>query len=693
MIEGASIGQYRVIAKLGEGGMGIVFEAVHEAIERHVAIKVLHPEYAKNAEFAKRFVNEARAVNRVDHPGLVQISDYGQLPDGSAYIVMEYIKGETLRSRLERAGGSLPVADAVRISLQLADCLAAAHAEGIVHRDLKPDNVMIVRSPRRGDGERTKLLDFGIAKLFEDTPEHVKTRTNAVMGTPVYMSPEQCRGAGGVDHKSDVYSLGIMMYLMLAGCPPFRGDGLGEILGKHMYEEPPALAGLARNAPVVLVELIHRMLRKSKDQRPSMGEVATSLDAMGNGLGTQDIRRAPTAADSPTIHASLLGTSPDRAQLERISTLGLSVGQTPAALRRRKGAVVGSAIGLLAVVSLGGSALQTARWKRAQSHAAASSTLAMRDVSSGNNLLDEQMQKGAGDVTSAPGLSETDHLAPLHEDAKVVQEATTPDPMATHADPEPGASKAAKAEKAERKAPSTAVLVQQGRAKLRAGEPAAAAALFTIAVGLDGRSAEALGGLGRASFEQGSFAAAVRYLTLAVELAPRRAVGYQELLAQALYETGRFQEAADNCRVLLKQVPGSTAARHTLLLAERMLQARAKTNTSQAALPASEKASGQVDNSISRVSPIQQPIQKALGAQQLYDQGQYAAAVEAGQRDARSGVRSAWRIVGLAACRARNSSAASEAYLAAQPEVRQHIVAMCSENGYRWINNAFRGLD
>lgn len=210
-LEGSLVGHYRVLRKLGEGGMGIVFEAVYEAIGRHVAIKLLHPEYARNSEFAVCFVNEARAVNRVDHPGIVQISDYGTLPDGAAYIVMEYVKGESLRSRPER-GGPPALTETLTLGQQLADTLAAEHAESIVHRALKPDNIMLTRSGRRDGAERTNLLDFGIAKLLEDNHDHIKTQTNVVRGTPASMSPEPCRGASEVAHKSDVYSLGIILY-------------------------------------------------------------------------------------------------------------------------------------------------------------------------------------------------------------------------------------------------------------------------------------------------------------------------------------------------------------------------------------------------------------------------------------------------------------------------------------------------
>ena len=351
---GSNIGPYRVLRKIGEGGMGAVYEAFHETIERHVAIKVLHPALARNPEAANRFVNEARAVNRVDHPGLVQVSDYGQLPDGASYIVMEYIKGETLSRRIRCTGGSLPVADSIRLSLLIADALAAAHAKGIIHRDMKPDNIMIVTSQHRGGGEQTKLLDFGIAKLLEKQDSHFKTLTSAVMGTPVYMSPEQCRGAAGVDDKTDSYSLGVMMYLMLAGRPPFTGQGMGEIMGKHMYEEPPPLAVLVPTAPGALVDLIGRMLRKDKQQRPAMSQIVAELDAMVTQLPSPPLDRLLSTPSAPTIRSS-----PELASIDRPSTLGLSAGQWLGLPRRRWAALL-AMVGIVAVaLGLGARTLRT----------------------------------------------------------------------------------------------------------------------------------------------------------------------------------------------------------------------------------------------------------------------------------------------------------------------------------------------
>ncbi|MFO0572997.1 MAG: serine/threonine-protein kinase [Polyangia bacterium] len=312
------IGPYRVVRLLGEGGMGAVYEAVHEAIERRVALKVLHPEFARNAEFTARFFNEARAVNRVEHPGLVQISDYGQQSDGTAYIVMEFLRGESLSRRLQRAGGRLSTAEVVNISRQIADALCAAHAKDIVHRDLKPDNVMLVPEPHMPGGERTKLLDFGIAKVADggDRPM-VLTKTDQFMGTPLYMSPEQCEGAGRVDAKSDVYSLGVMLFEMLSGQLPFVADGPGKVLGMHILTPPPLLKDVAPEVPLPLCDLVQRLLIKNRDERPSMREVVAELQALAEQYPltrpTDTAQHAVESAVNP-LHPTLLapGSGPIR---------------------------------------------------------------------------------------------------------------------------------------------------------------------------------------------------------------------------------------------------------------------------------------------------------------------------------------------------------------------------------------------
>jgi eukaryotic-like serine/threonine-protein kinase len=237
---GQTVGNYRITQLLGEGGMGAVYLAEHPGIGRKAAVKVLHPELTRHTDMAARFFNEARAANAIHHPGIVEVFDFGTLPTGVSYIVMELLQGESLAGRL-RKGGPLPMAAALEYATQAAAALGAAHKEGIVHRDLKPDNLYLVPDPRNPGREMIKVLDFGIAKLAgnPDAPGSVKTRTGTIMGTPVYMSPEQCRGTKEVDHRTDIYALGVILYEMLCGAPPFVSEGHGELIHLHISAPPP----------------------------------------------------------------------------------------------------------------------------------------------------------------------------------------------------------------------------------------------------------------------------------------------------------------------------------------------------------------------------------------------------------------------------------------------------------------------
>lgn len=314
------IGPYRVIRLLGEGGMGSVYEGVHTDIERRVALKVLHPEFVRDPEVVQRFFNEARAVNRIEHPNIVQISEFGQAQDGSAYLVMEFLRGQTLSARLAALGATkerMPASIAVHLACQLADALAAAHSKGIIHRDLKPANIMLTDDSLAPGGVRVKLLDFGIAKLLHGPGGGGKvTKTGAVMGTPQYMSPEQCRGASAVDAKTDVYALGVILFEMLAGRPPFIADDVVGYVGQHVFVAPPPLESVAPDVTAGLSSLVHMLLAKDKDVRPAMHEVKTSLECLGLGLG------------HVSKLAGLTGPSSQAEPSKNPSTLGASLGQT-----------------------------------------------------------------------------------------------------------------------------------------------------------------------------------------------------------------------------------------------------------------------------------------------------------------------------------------------------------------------------
>src|SRR5215475_8740763 len=254
---GRTLGNYHVVSKIGEGGMGVVYLARHATLGRPAAIKVLHPALSSNEDMVTRFFNEARAATAVRNPGIVEVFDFGTLDDGSAYIVMEYLEGENLGVRLRR--GRFPVAATMTIVRAISRALQAAHEQGIVHRDLKPDNVFLVPDPELPSGERVKLLDFGIAKLAPISGEVSQTRTGMVMGTPTYMAPEQCRGAGSVDHRADLYSLGCVAYHMMCGRPPFVSDGAGDLIARHLYFAPDPLRSLCPDIPARIDDLVLRL--------------------------------------------------------------------------------------------------------------------------------------------------------------------------------------------------------------------------------------------------------------------------------------------------------------------------------------------------------------------------------------------------------------------------------------------------
>ncbi|CAN5320788.1 hypothetical protein BH11MYX1_BH11MYX1_19370 [soil metagenome] len=277
MVIGTQLGAYRIIEQIGAGGMGSVYRAQHVMLGREAAVKVLHPEYNARPEVVTRFFNEARAATQVADPGIVQLFDFGHHTDGSAYIVMELLVGEGLDHRLDRIG-AFPIVDALRVMRQVASSLGAAHARGIVHRDLKPDNIYLCRDPEVAGGERAKVLDFGIAKLTQDNAGQI-TNTQAVIGTPMYMSPEQCRGAGRVDQRSDIYSLGCVLSKLLTGVAPFEAAGTGELIVMHMQMPPSPPSLRASGVSPELDTLVLRCLDKNPDRRFANGtELAAAIE-------------------------------------------------------------------------------------------------------------------------------------------------------------------------------------------------------------------------------------------------------------------------------------------------------------------------------------------------------------------------------------------------------------------------------
>jgi serine/threonine-protein kinase len=328
------IGAYRVIHTLGQGGMGVVYVAEHTLLGRRAAIKILLPQLSANPELVQRFFNEARAVTQIADPGIVQVFDFGFLDDRSAYIVMELLEGEPMDRRLHRIGRFSPI-DALRLTRLVCTSLGVAHAKGIVHRDLKPENIFIVGDPAVTGGERAKILDFGIAKLSFEEPGKLRTRTGTLMGTPVYMSPEQCRDAGEVDQRSDIYSMGCVLFTMLTGRPPFEGAGSGDLIAAHLREPPPLAASRVAGLPDAIDHILQRCLAKSPDHRfPSMAELVQALEHVERTLTAGPAPVAPQlatpagmfAASSPTTLSSANGAAAPSSEPRRRRWIGIAAG-------------------------------------------------------------------------------------------------------------------------------------------------------------------------------------------------------------------------------------------------------------------------------------------------------------------------------------------------------------------------------
>ena len=326
MAEGTQIGAYRVLRQIGAGGMGSVWLAEHVALGRQAALKVLHLEFSSRPDIVTRFFNEARIATAIPDPGVVQIFDFGQDGDGRAYIVMELLDGEPLDRRLQREG-ALCLKDGLRLLRQVASTLGAAHARGIVHRDLKPENIYIVRDPEVPGGERAKVLDFGIAKLAGD-PGNARTQSLALMGTPSFMSPEQCRGAGQVDPRSDVYALGCVLFTLVVGRPPFQADGAGDIIAMHLREPAPAPSQLRAGIPPEIDRLLLRCLAKDPAQRfPTAADLAIAIGRLLGSLPPVLARRTGgyAAASAPTTLSSATsatrGPAPNRPRVGLIAAI------------------------------------------------------------------------------------------------------------------------------------------------------------------------------------------------------------------------------------------------------------------------------------------------------------------------------------------------------------------------------------
>ncbi len=315
---GTMVGGFRVESKLGEGGMGAVYACVHPVIGKRAAAKVIHESAIRTQHATERFIQEARLVNAIRHPNLVDVFGFATFDDGRPVLIMELLEGETLRDLLERDGRLAPTL-AIDLTLQVLDGLGAAHLAGVVHRDLKPDNLFVV--PDRGGGPVVKILDFGIAKLLEPTGrDGPVTGADFTIGTPEYMSPEQCRGSD-VDGRSDLYAVGIILFEMLVGGRPFHAVSAGEYVGQHLYVAPPRISDVQPSLDPALAAVVEALLEKSPEARPPTAQALTGLlRSVRSTLG------APARSDAATL---AVRTAPTGAVTPRAGTSAPTVSLTP----------------------------------------------------------------------------------------------------------------------------------------------------------------------------------------------------------------------------------------------------------------------------------------------------------------------------------------------------------------------------
>jgi eukaryotic-like serine/threonine-protein kinase len=301
--------KFRIDALLGRGGMGAVYRATDTVLDRIVAVKLLRQDLIGSDNFDTRFLREARAAARIEHPHAITVHDFGTLPDGGAFIVMEFIHGQTLRDLLKREGRLEP-SRAMELIKQTCSAVAAAHQVGVIHRDLKPENIMLKNIGT--DLAVAKVVDFGLAKLKENVSPSIATLTGhgEIVGTPYYMSPEQCAGSE-VDERSDIYSLGIIFYEVLTGKPPFNGVPVA-VIGMHLYKPVPLMPEFEPKIPAVFEQLILEMLGKEKEKRPpTLKSILSRLDQF----------RAIPALLVPQLSSDLLTEFADNSTNERAVTM------------------------------------------------------------------------------------------------------------------------------------------------------------------------------------------------------------------------------------------------------------------------------------------------------------------------------------------------------------------------------------
>jgi len=324
-------GRYEVLRRIGEGGMGAVYEGKHALIGKRVAVKVLLEKFHAQSDFVARLLQEARLASSIGHENIVDVTDFGTTDDGRSFVVMEFLDGESLAD-LERREAPLPIERSLRIARQAASALGAAHAKGIFHRDVKPENLYLVR---RGDADFVKVVDFGISKAVkpggDDGPEAYRlTHTGILLGTPLYMSPEQARGDEDLDHRADIWALGVLLYECLTGEVPFRANNYLQIISQVLTHEPlsPSRLRPELGIPDAVDAVVMRAMEKDRARRyQTMAELEGDLERLL--AGDQNVGTRPAEGVTRPVRAA----APKRWPLVLVAVAVLAAGVT-AALRR-----------------------------------------------------------------------------------------------------------------------------------------------------------------------------------------------------------------------------------------------------------------------------------------------------------------------------------------------------------------------
>jgi serine/threonine protein kinase len=381
--------KYRIVGLLGVGGMGAVYEGENARIKRRVAIKVLHADTASNAQAVERFEREAQAAGRIGSDHILEVLDLGKLPNGDHYMVMEFLDGETLGARIKRVGGLTPreVAPLIRQALL---GLQAAHTAGIVHRDLKPENIFICKE-KAGHHDFVKLIDFGVSKFNKLGSDMAMTRTGAVMGTPYYMSPEQARGGKDIDHRSDLYSMGVILYESVTGKVPFDAETFNELLFKIVLSEPPPLRQVKPDVDAAFESVTQKAMArdpahrfdtadefvKALDAWIATGSAVTIPPAVGHGFnpvtGTQMMPEMPPAAPVPQVpHLAPMVAEPTNGPTATGSAAWANTQPTPGLSNRGPLIAILAGVAILLIAGVG-----LAAWRiKASKHVDEEATIA-----------------------------------------------------------------------------------------------------------------------------------------------------------------------------------------------------------------------------------------------------------------------------------------------------------------------------